>query len=307
MIGIDVPGPVIAGLITLLWSLIIRFSFRKSGLSPDERFYMNPKEKPPAPYVYRWLPRLLFVKNHGAWRWASRLSMFLCGPLLYEVLVMWGLEPQQALLGVWLFVGFNGVFGINHLFLGLVDQLGMVFMLASTLAALKGQVVMSAILALIGGSCSERTPVFAAISAMSFWPLIGIISPILARKFIEPGPIPLPNNPKAFWWLKTPVMNVGKKTNGPRIMDWKMMILPWGACAILLPLGCTEASLELLFSAAIALVVGYGQLRIATDTHRLYQWAFVPVLAISVLSVPLWAYPLIIVLHPFLKPDENLF
>ena len=77
------------------------------------------------------------------------------------------------------------------------------------------------------------------------------------------------------------------------------MILPWGACAILLPLGCADASMELVLSVALALVIGYGQLRIATDTQRLYQWAFVPVLAISVLAVPLWAYPLVIVLHPF--------
>ena len=120
----------------------------------------------------------------------------------------------KALLGVWVFGGLNGVFGINHLFLGLVDQLGMVFMLGSTLAAMKGQVLLSATLALLGGSCSERTPVclfrllFVAFNRNRFSDC--------CPHLIEPGPVPMPNNPTAFWWLKTPVMTVGKKANGPQ-------------------------------------------------------------------------------------------
>ena len=115
--GMEVIGPISAALIVLLWGLMVRFSHRNGGLSPDERFYMNPNAKPPKPYVYRWLPRLLFVNHHTAWRWSSRLSMIGCGPLLYWVLLEWGAEPHQALLGVWLFGGLNGVFGINHKFL----------------------------------------------------------------------------------------------------------------------------------------------------------------------------------------------
>ena len=69
-------GPVSAGLIALLWSLIRSFiekaAYRRMSLLHE------PQSEAPR-YVYRWLPRLLFVKIivRG---WASRLSC-LCGPL----------------------------------------------------------------------------------------------------------------------------------------------------------------------------------------------------------------------------------
>jgi hypothetical protein len=294
-------------LVTVLYMLFMRFYISKSSISPDERFYMNPKQKPPAPYVYRWLPRLLFVKHHKMWRWSSRVSLLLCGPLLYLTLRAWGLEPHQALLGVWIFCGLQGIFYLNTLFLGLVDQLGMVFMLASAAATLNGQIVLGVVLSFVGGSCSERTPVFAALSSMSFWPLLGLISPILARYIIEPGAVPKPNNPSLFWWLKISVFEVGKRKNGPRIMDWRIMIAPWGVCAILLPIGCATAEPLLVVSAGASLLIGYAQMRIATDTQRLFQWAFVPVIAISVLVLPVWAYPLVIALHPFMHGPDDLF
>ena len=85
MIGIDVPGPVIAGFYAPLESHHSIF-FRKA-VYLQMSASMNPKKKPQRLMSIDGC-HAVFVKNHGAWRWASRLSMFLCGPLLYEVLVM---------------------------------------------------------------------------------------------------------------------------------------------------------------------------------------------------------------------------
>ena len=60
-----------------------------------------------------------------------------------------------------------------------------------------------------------------------------------------------------------------------------VMVAPWGP--LLLGLGALTPQL------AVALALGYGQLVVATDSVRLYQWA-APVLALACVAVvpPVW-------------------
>jgi hypothetical protein len=66
------------------------------------------------------------------------------------------------------------------------------------------------------------------------------------------------------------------------------MILPWGACLIVL---AEEPSAWLL----LALAVGYAQLLVATDTVRLYQQAAPVVCVTAALMIPSgWEIPLVL-------------
>jgi hypothetical protein len=277
-----------------------RFSF-------DSKFYVVDPFPSSAPYCYRWIPCYFFGKISDTderikwWKIASAASLILSAPILYLIFETLGLSSMQALLGVWFFVWLHGIFRVNVFFLLLIDQFQIFMLLLTTYCALQGWIAATIILSLISSGFGERAPVFSCIFSMSFWPIFGIFGHIIARKMITPAPVPEEPN-QDFWWLKTSVWKVGHKKNHDKILDFKVMILPWGLCALLFPIGTYLYGLDnlnMLVSLIIALCVGYAQLLIATDRSRLYQWAFLPVLFFSVIAVPEWAYPIVYLIYPF--------
>ena len=264
-----------------------------SRLPYDAFFYVQSEFPCAAPYCYRWLPCLAFGKikeekqRREWWKRASLVSLLLSAPVLYYVLLSMGLNSSQGLLGVWIFVWLQGVFRTNIMFLLLIDQFQILLVLLITLTALQGWIIPTIILSIIASGFGERAPVFACIFSMSPLPAVGIVGQLLARKLITPTPPP-DDAGIDFWWLTTPVTKVGHQSNHKSIFDYDKMLISWGPCVVLAPLGVYlhgMANITILVSLLIALCVAYAQLLIATDKSRLYQWAFVPVIFFSVLVV----------------------
>jgi hypothetical protein len=86
-------------------------------------------------------------------------------------------------------------------------------------------------------------------------------------------------------WLQHPVREARKVHD---FLDWRTMILPWGAVAVLAPLGFSRS--PSIVPAVAALLAGYAQLLVAVDNARLFQWAAPAVIAIAVRDPPSWGW-----------------
>ncbi len=71
------------------------------------------------------------------------------------------------------------------------------------------------------------------------------------------------------------------------------MVTPWGVCVA----GLFAGDASILPMLVLTLVLAYGQLLVATDTVRLYQWGAPPLILGTVLVLPTWALGLALVPH----------
>jgi hypothetical protein len=151
--------------------------------------------------------------------------------------------------------------------------------------------------AFAGAYISERVPVWAAVFACSPFLLLALAIPLWNHFFWRDADVD-PNEPLADTLLHP--FKTGIEWHKDTWLDSTVMLLPWGMCLL--------AVLNPSWWLLLALVVGYAQLLVATDTVRLYQQA-APVVCISAaMAVPVelvWILPAIVGLHWFnpLKGD----
>ncbi len=128
-------------------------------------------------------------------------------------------------------------------------------------------------IAVFAGLTKETAPVFAAAFALNPWLLVGLVGPAVMFFANKPGPDPVPG----LAWIQEHPFKAGWEFHKGLYLSG-MMLAPWGGAIIGL------ANLD--WAAATALVLGYGQLVVATDTVRLYQWAAPALLVCAVTAVP---------------------
>lgn len=210
------------------------------------------------PFHLRWLLPKVCGRNLTRWTWVTRCSVLALGPLAW-----WYTGSPWMAAGVLL----PGVmFNWRHPVL--VDATGMMFALA---AACLWPVCPPAALvcAAVGACVRETVPVWAAVFAWHPLLLAGLL-PVAVRWLIKPGEDVL--GPQIATMLAHPVHSARDAHRG-QWQDWQVMLAPWGG--LLLALGWLTPR------AAVALCLAYGQMLIATDTTRLYQWCW-PALAACV-------------------------
>lgn len=162
----------------------------------------------------------------------------------------------------------------------LVDATGM----AATLAA---AVVFpwcwpaALVLVLVAGCVRETAPVWAAVYAWNPLLLVGLV-PVAVRWLMRQGDDVLDAENR---WIIDHPWQASRKYHAGQWLNPFLMVTPWGP--LLIGLGSLDVQL------AAALAVGYGQLAVATDSVRLFQWA-APVLALATTRVvPAWALPFV--------------
>jgi hypothetical protein len=129
----------------------------------------------------------------------------------------------------------------------------------------------------IGWAVSERFPILAALISGSPWPLLGLLGVAALSTRMEHGPGDSP-------------LRVGLD-NAPRLASLHTMLLPWGVglLALLSP-GWTVREVALV-------AVAYGQMLVAHDSVRLYQWAAPVVLPKAWALIPARWRMVAVVLH----------
>lgn len=253
-----------------------------AALTPDGIRYVQRVDLP-SPFHLRWLVPFLCRDESTRWdvaAWAGFAGLIVG---TWALVGGWAGVAAAVLVAVLPSVRF----GLTHRVLVDLPALGL-----ATLSAacwVNGWAVPALVLAVVAGAVKESAPVFAALFAWSPLLLIGMAAPLVIHLARARGPDTLGEHHA--WILAHPVAascryHAGYLTNlDPRLA------LPWGACVVAL----AAPSWQL----AAVLAVAYGQLTVATDTVRLYQWAAPVVAVAAVTAVPPQWWPVLIVLTAF--------
>lgn len=240
-------------------------------LSPDGARYLA--KNPPRPFVWRWLLPAVTGRDPEVWRLITYVS------LVFLPFVVW------AWSGDWrtmlLLPGLAGVVHVNVRFPVLTDVPAMLFALTCALMVGRGWWAPAVAFACLAGATNERAPVFAALFAWHPVPLFGLIA---VGWTLKPGPDPCGGD--AAQALVRPVQTSWEAHRRLPLWAW---VLPWGAGVFAL----AAPSWQLAATCAAA----YLMCVVATDTVRLYQWAW-PVVAVCALeAIPAGWLALAVVLH----------
>ena len=252
-------------------------------LTPDGVRYATASSRRVArPFHLRWLLPKLCGTDARRWQYASRGAVVAIGALT----ALYAHSPWMACVAFLPGITFNWRHPV------LVDAPAMALALA---AAVLWPVCWPAAIAvvLVAGCVRETAPVWSAVYAWQPWLLVGLI-PVGMRWLMRQGPDVLDAENA---WILTHPFQASRKYHRGLWADAGTMIAPWG------PLIAGLASLDVRLAAALA--AGYGQLLIATDSVRLYQWA-APVVAASAVGVlPSWALPFVaigVIFNPWKGP-----
>jgi hypothetical protein len=248
-------------------------------LTPDGVRYLWAAEHDIArPFHYRWLLPALCGTNVRTWTYVTRGALAASLPLIY-VYVGGGWRGVAAASMV---IGLSGVWKFNWAHPVLVDAAGMACALAAAILTQHGAGwwPIAIWVAAVGGCVRETTPVFAALYAWNPILLIGLAAPAV-RHFQKAGEDCLDED--NLWILKHP-MAASRKFH--RNIPLQTYIMPWG--------GALAALANLDPQLAATTIVAYAQCAVATDTVRLYMWAWPVVLLAAVNAVPLAWLPVLV-------------
>lgn len=252
--------------ITFLAYILNRKMYTQS-VSPDGLQYCS--HNPPAPFSYRLL-RLVLKDNVVAWQHFTGACLVLTGPVFYVFLAT--RNCQNPLIGVLFYSLLFGVFSVNVFFPVLVDAPAILFILLAAIA----DPITCLIVTVIAVCIKETSFVFITILTKNLYVLlVGIVAYAIIRVCIKPQKTTAPE-------LLHPFMVA---TNIHNFTDIGKYVLPWGG-----GLACLfSPHLDWQFYTLIA--VSYAQLLIATDSVRLYQYAFPLVLLHAADSCPIQMLP----------------
>ena len=255
---------------------IYGWQWRTANVSPDGHAYlaMARGERGEGNYRRRWLLPWLLGPSPRRWYVFSAICQVATAPALLWYLD--GFPPTTRLVGVCLYVGLSGVFRTNVLYPVLVDPAGILCMVLEA-AAIQHHIWWLAVpLLVVSGAIRETVPVFAALAAGSFWPLLGLV-PVAMHAIAKRGG---PRRPYDF--------NIVGLAHQNHWFDPVVMFLPWGVCL--------AAAFAPGWWLLAAVSLAYAQLLIATDSPRLYQWCFPVVISAALTVLPqAWYVPLVLV------------
>lgn len=280
-------GYIIAIAIQCAAYAVTLYRYRGYAVSPDGRYYaaMQAGERVPAPYSRRWLLPLIARLTRMRWEAFSAIAFLAVGPLVYEL--------TGALWCVWLCAWLPG-FATNVRYPVLVDQPAFALMLGAVVAYRGGDLAVAMALLGLSGQVKESAPFFGLALCLS-WPMAFValgsaIIAVLVGKYVS-------RSPDRDFMLHP--FRVAMTKHDP--LDWKEMVLPWGGVVVLGTAFVASGSYSTwnIGIVVASLIMGYGQLLMANDSVRLYQWAAPAVLMFIAPYQPVWM-ALVLVAHPFI-------
>jgi hypothetical protein len=236
------------------------------NITEDGQRYLAMSDRRVArPFHLRWLLPLICGTDLQRWTYTTRSSVLALAPLAWWYTGSVWMAACVLLPGVW--------FNWSHPVL--VDATGMALaLLSACLWPVCWPLALAVVL--VGASVRETVPVWAAVFAWHPLLLIGLLA-VGVRWLQRPGSDVC--GPEIEWMLAHPIQSA-KAAHAHQWRNPFVMLLPWAG--LLAGLGAMTWPL------AVAIGLAYGQLLIATDTTRLFQWAW-PALALAcVHAAPAW-------------------
>lgn len=261
--------------------------------SPDGLQYMGVAQgsNVARPYCLRWLlPRLIGpgINRRPVWSVVSWMSTLALAPLL--VWYLRGCTGAERLFGVGLLTGLNGITKVAIAIPVLVDPVAHALallgacMICKPLVDSRQSLLAACGVSLVSGAVRETAPVFMATASWSWWPLVGLLAPLIRWWQVrgrEAGYVSDGDGRTGFTEVGAKALMSplpGVVANNGEWFSAKTMLLPWGVCL----LAVWQADVRLGVTAAVA----YGQLLMAVDRTRLFQSIFPTVIAATVRIVP---------------------
>lgn len=263
------------------------------NLPPDSRRYLTMhRRRVCRPFHLRWFLPIVLRGDITAWTLVTRLSI-VCIALFTAVYTSSPWMAAVALLPAFTWNWHNPV---------MVDAYAMALALGASLLVLDGYWWWAILLTLFAGMTRETAPIWAAVYAWNPILLVGLI-PVAVRWLQKPGPDTWTDHNAE---LVAHPFKAGQQFHRGMWRDPMVMLMPWGGLlagvVLLAGGGQTMPGGVLPIQLAVALMLGYAQLLVATDSVRLYQWS-APVLALACVAVlPGWALPIVaisIVFNPW--------
>lgn len=248
-------------------------------LSPDGRRYLAMAAGRPAPFPFalRWLLPALCSTSLRRWRWCTALHLGALPPLVAYWLWAEGTAAVVCVAGGLMVCGLPGVWRLYLRWPVLVDPAAMAWALASAVFAQHRLWLPAVGAALIAGSMKESAPLFAACYAWHPAALVGLVAPLVRAATTRWGDDVEGDD----WILDHPILASRREHKG-RWFAPGLMLAPWGMC-LLAPVAGVPLAWPIL---AVTAALAYGQVLVAVNTVRLYQWAFAPAIAATVAVVP---------------------
>jgi hypothetical protein len=231
------------------------------------------------PFVLRWLLPAACGSSVARWRWCTGIHLVLLPVLVSIWLSHWIQDALLLAIGGLLVWGLPGVCRLNLRWPVLVDASAMTWAVGSAIALQHRCYPVAVALALVAGSIKESGPIFAACYAWHPLALAGLLAPAVRR-------LVAPVGPDIFDELEASILahplRAGLIAHAGRGLDPRLMLTPWGIGL----LGWVIPPRPMIPMLILTLVLAYGQLLIATDSVRLYQWAAPPVILATISVIP---------------------
>lgn len=254
------------------------------ALSPDGRYYlaMARGEKVIEPYSRRWLLPWVLGTEQWRWLWARAIAYTLMGPAVYWL--------THSLMAVWFALWLPGM-TINIRLPVLVDQVAMTLMVVAAGLMVHGYPIAATCMIFVASQVKEPAGPFGMLLAppLALGAVLGTLLVLFMGRIHAAE-----KDPKIAWQSKP--FAAARMQRDP--MMWEVMLLPWGAMLLFVPLVQAWP-----FLALMSIALGYAQLLIANDSARLYQWASPAVLMAmspAFSAAPQWLRVAAVVVHPFL-------
>lgn len=292
-----------------LYDLLVPRADEDAG---DGRRYRNLAlgDREDFPFNLRWLVPKLVGENPLAWKISTPACLILTAPLVCWYLTLLGLTPWQGLVGVLLFLGLPGLFSTPLLEPVRVDaQSGFIVVLAACLTLVNPWLGLP--LWFVAGFAKESLPIVIAILTGSWWPLVGLVAPLISHFWLSPpdyfsdGKEKDKFLPHARWsWLpQIPWEHFRFQWCG-RVFAYEVTILPWG---IVLPFFLLQPD----WRGILGLAFGYALIFIASDFERVFQHAglaLIPDVALTISGSP-WLGPLLLIhlVQPYAAGSRGVY
>lgn len=249
---------------------------RELSSDGDRYWSMGEGKRVPYPFAFRWLVPLLCGNSWVRWRACTYLHL-----LALPVLTAVWLRPQVpreglAVLGGLMMCGLPGLWR-NHLRRPvLVDPVALVWAIGAAILIQYELWLPAVLVVIVAAGAKETAPVFAACFAWHPLPLVGLVVPLVRRLLIAPGADT--HHSRA---LAEPFA-AARDSHAGRMLAATTMLAPWGM-GLLAVLNRDTRTVAML---VVVLALAYGQLIVAVNHTRLYQWAAPVVLLAAVAHVP---------------------
>lgn len=256
------------------------------NVTPDGHRYLSIAngQRIARPFHLRWLVPWICGTEAQRWKWCAQLSTIGIALTAVWWTELHGFDWRYQIAAPFLVIGLAGVWRFNRTYPVLVDAPALLCALLAACMYSQHWYIPAVVLALVAGMCKETAPVFAAAWSGPLL-LVGLLAPAV-RLFWKSGDDVL--DERNAWILAHPV-RAAREFHAGHGRDWRLLVAPWGVLLVAL----YQPGPRL----ALVLVLAYGQLLVATDSVRLYQWAFPTVMVGALGTIPPAWLAIAVVLH----------